>query len=157
MRNVGTGAKGNFAQSGNDAMIARPAAALLLLLVPALPGRAAEEPRAFVCTFTSGVAHIYESGKFASEKASPLTFGIGAIDARGQTADLLTERGTGHLRVVQAVNAMHFLEVVTEGFLHITTVYDKDDNGAYPAVHSRHFGMLGQPIVTQYQGFCEGK
>jgi len=61
----------------------------------------------------------------------------------------VTERGTGHLRVVQAVNAMHFLEVVTEGFLHITTIYDKDEaRGAYPAVHSRHFGLLGQPIVT---------
>jgi hypothetical protein len=60
--------------------------------------------------------------------------------------------------VVQAVNATHFLEVVTEGFLHITTVYDKDDaKGAYPAVHSRHFGLPGQPIVTQYQGFCEAK
>jgi len=57
---------------------------------------------------------------------------------------------------VQAVNAMHFLEVVTEGFLHITTVYDKDEaKGAYPAVHSRHFGLFGQPLVTQYQGFCE--
>ena len=60
------------------------------------------------------------------------------------------------LRIVQAVNAMHFLEVVTEGFLHITTVYDKDPaKGAYPAVHSRHFGLFGQPLVTQYQGFCE--
>jgi len=56
---------------------------------------------------------------------------------------------------VQAVNAMHFLEVVTEGFLHITTIYDKDEaRGAYPAVHSRHFGLLGQPIVTQFQGFA---
>ena len=69
------------------------------------------------------------------------------------------EHGTGTLRVVQAVSATHFLEVAGEGFLHITTIYDKDEakGGAYPAVHSRHFGILGQPIVTQYQGFCEGK
>ena len=54
--------------------------------------------------------------------------------------------------MVHAVNATHFLEVVTEGSLHITTVFDKDDaKGAYPAVHSRHFGLFGQPIVTQYQ------
>jgi hypothetical protein len=61
--------------------------------------------------------------------------------------------------VVQAVNATHFLEVATEGFLNITTIYDKDETkgGAYPAVHSRHFGIVGQPIVTQYQGFCEAK
>jgi hypothetical protein len=57
---------------------------------------------------------------------------------------------------VQAVNAMHFLEVAIEGALYITTVYDKDESsGAYPAVHSRHFDLLGQPIVTHYQGFCQ--
>ena len=56
------------------------------------------------------------------------------------------------------VNAMHFLEVVTEGFLNLTTVYDKDEaRGAYPAVHSRHLGLFGQPLVTQYQGFCEAQ
>ena len=90
------------------------------------------------------------------KKASPLAFGIAAIDAQAQTAELKTRGGTGHLRIVQAVNAMHFLEVVREGFLHITTIYDKDEGkGAYPAVHSRHFGLFGQPLVTQYQGFCE--
>jgi hypothetical protein len=24
-------------------------------------------------------------------------------------------------------------------------------------VHSRHLAILGQPVVTQYQGFCEAK
>ena len=92
------------------------------------------------------------------EKTGPLAFGITAIDTTAQTADLKTESGMGQLRLVQAVNAMHFLEVVIEGFLHITTIYDKDEaKGAHPAVHSRHFGVLGQPIVTQYQGFCEAK
>jgi len=47
---------------------------------------------------------------------------------------------------------------VTEGFLNVTTIYDKDEaKGAYPAVHSRHFGLLGQPIVSQYEGYCEAK
>jgi hypothetical protein len=92
------------------------------------------------------------------EKTSPLAFGIAAIDAQAQTAELKTLRGTGKLRVVRAVNAMHFLEVVTEGFLHVTTIYDKDEDvGAFPAVHSRHFGLFGQPIVTQYQGFCTAR
>jgi hypothetical protein len=53
---------------------------------------------------------------------------------------------------------MHFLEAANEGFLNLTTIYDKDEaEGAYPAVHSRHFAILGQPVVTQYQGFCEAK
>ena len=34
-------------------------------------------------------------------------------------------------------------------------VYDLDQaRKAHPAVHSRHFGLLGQPIVSQYRGFC---
>ena len=38
------------------------------------------------------------------------------------------------------------------------TIYDKDETkGAYPAVHSRHFGIFGQPLVAQYQGYCEAK
>jgi len=127
--------------------------ALVLLLASAA---GAEEPKAFNCTFAEGVTHSYENGAFKAEKASPLTFGISGIDAKAQSAELKTRGGTGQLRIVQAVNAMHFLEVVTEGFLHLTTVYDKDEaKGAYPAVHSRHFGLFGQPLVTQYQGFCE--
>jgi hypothetical protein len=137
-------------------MIARPTA-LLALLLPLASAAAADEPKAFACSFQAGIAHAYDQGRFTAEKAAPIAFGIAAIDARAQTAELKTEHGTGALRVVQAVNSTHFLEVAGEGFLNITTIYDKDDaKGTYPAVHSRHFAILGQPIVTQYQGFCEG-
>ena len=135
-------------------MVARPAAALLMTLLSATA--TAGEPKAFSCSFPAGLAHVYEKGQFATEQAAPISFGIEAIDTAAQTADLKMPRGTGHLRIVQAVNAMHFLEVVTEGFLNVTTIYDKDETkGAYPAVHSRHFGLFGQPLVTQYQGFCQ--
>ena len=136
-------------------MKARLVIALALLALPA-PVSAAEEPKAFACVFDDGTTYSYDKGTFTSEKASPLSFGIEAINAAAQTAALKTRGGTGQLRIVQAVNAMHFLEIVTEGFMHITTVYDKDEaKGAYPAVHSRHFGLFGQPLVTQYQGFCQ--
>ena len=136
-------------------MTVRPAAGLALLALLASPA-AADEPKAFTCTFADGVTHSYENGKYTAEKASPLSFGITAINGQAQTAELKTRGGTGPLRIVQAVNAMHFLEVVTEGFLNVTTIYDKDEvRGTYPAVHSRHFGLFGQPLVTQYQGFCE--
>jgi hypothetical protein len=146
-----------LARSIEVCMLARLLIALMALLA-AIPARAADEPTGYQCTFTSGTAYVYDKGEFASEKGAPLAFGIASINSQAQTADLKTERGTGILKIVHAVNAMHFLEVVTEGWLHITTVFDKDDaKGAYPAVHSRHFGLLGQPIVTQYQGFCAAK
>ena len=138
-------------------MSVRLSAAFLAFVLLALPAAAAE-PTAFVCTFSAGVAHAYDKGQFAAEKAAPLTFAISAVNAAAQSADLRSERGTAALRLVQAVNATHFLEVVTEGYLNITTIYDRDEaSGKYPAVHSRHLGILGQPLVTQYQGFCEAK
>ncbi len=139
-------------------MYARPVVALLVSTLLSGAAAGTEEPTAFACTFTSGVTHSYDKGRFATEKASALSFGVAAIDLAAQTAELKTPRGTGHLRIAQAVNATHFLEVVTEGYLNVTTIYDKDEAmGTYPAVHSRHFGLLGQPIVTQYQGFCTAK
>lgn len=142
-------------------MLTRPIAKTIVLLGlgALLAGpTVASEPTAFACRFTDGVTHAYDKGKYAAEPAAPLAFGIEAVNTKAQTADLRTERGIGTLRVVQAVNATHFLEVVTEGFLNITTVYDKDEGAStYPAVHSRHFGVLGQPLVSQYQGYCEPK
>ena len=138
-------------------MLARCAMALALV-GPIGPAAAADEPTAFACTFNVGLARVYDKGQFVTEQAAPLAFGIEAIDQAAQTADLKMARGTGRLRVMCAVNAVHFLEVVTEGFLNVTTIYDKDEaKGAYPAVHSRHFGLLGQPIVSQYEGYCEAK
>jgi hypothetical protein len=139
-------------------MVVRLSVALVLSALAVAAAGAAEEPKGFTCSFTSGVAHVYEKGQFVPEKATPLSFGIVAINSQAQTAELKTDRGIGTLRIVHAVNATHFLEVVTEGSLHITTIFDKDDakEGAYPAVHSRHFALFGQAIVTQYHGFCQG-
>jgi hypothetical protein len=45
---------------------------------------------------------------------------------------------------------------VTEGFLNITTIYAKDEKrGVHPAVHSRHFGLFGEPLIAQYTGACK--
>src|SRR5262245_24490845 len=121
-------------------MVTRLSLAFVLFVVAALSASAAAEPKWLACSLASGEADVYEHGAFMPEKAGALSFGITTIDHQAQTADLKTERGIGSLRVVRAVNATHFLEIVTEGSLHITTIYDKDDaKGAYPAVHSRHF------------------
>lgn len=122
--------------------------------------RAAEgPPTALRCTFKTGTSVAYAEGAYKANEAKPLTFDIGSIDLEGQRAELQTEKGgKGELRVVRAVNANHFLEVVNEGFLNITTVYDLDSQRkAHPAVHSRHLGLLGEPIIAQYYGFCTEK
>ena len=139
-------------------MIARLALALACVVLPCCVCAAADDPKGYVCTFTNGITNSYDKGEYVAEKAAPLSFGISGIDLKAQSAVLETNGGKGQLRIVRAVNATHFLEVAGEGYLHITTIYDKDDaKGAYPAVHSRHFGLFGQPLVTQYQGFCTAK
>lgn len=122
-------------------------------------GASAEEglPKSLSCSFTSGTSWSYEAGDFKSKTPTALSFTIDKIDLDGQSAMLnANAEGAGaKLSVVRAINANHFLEAVNEGFLNLTTVYDKDaSNGKYPAVHSRHFGLLGQPVFSQYTGFC---
>ncbi len=124
----------------------------LLMVVPML---AQDTPKGFACTFKAGTTLTYEKGTFRRSAAKPLAFEIAEIDLVGQKAQLLTGKGRGEVRVVRALNANHYMEVVAEGFLNITTIYDRDSNaGAHPAVHSRHFGLFGEPVVAQYQGFC---
>ncbi len=128
------------------------------IMCAGMPAAVAEDARGYECTFAAGTAQVYGKGAFKSEAASPLSLVIGEIDAAKQTAIQKSANGEGPLRVVRAVGALHFLEVVSEGYLNITTVYDKDAiKGAHPAVHSRHFGILGEPIVSQYVGFCAAK
>lgn len=139
-------------------MLSRIVLTLASGLLAAGVAHAVEDQTAFDCTFGMGTTRIYDNKQFTQQPAKPLSFAITGIDAKSQSAEMKTAGGSGTLRLVLAVNATHFLEVATEGALNITTIYEKDDaKGDFPAVHSRHFALLGQPIVTQYQGFCQAK
>ena len=138
------------------------AAIVACCAVSAIPScaRATDDgPSAFVCRFEVGTSWGFEAGKFLSQPPAPLGFEITDINLEGQTAKLISDgTHTGALRIVRALNANHFLEVANEGFLNLTTVYDLDLTAkAYPAVHSRHFGLMGQPVFAQYAGLCTAK
>jgi hypothetical protein len=133
---------------------------ILAALAGIAPAHAEEQPKGFLCTFETGISWSYENQAFQEKAPAPLKFEIADIDLEGQSAHLITEGNAqpGSLKIVRAINANHFLEVVNEGFLNLTTVYDQDPaSGNYPAVHSRHFGLLGQPVFAQYAGFCTAK
>ncbi|MEX0644538.1 MAG: hypothetical protein WD076_04465 [Parvularculaceae bacterium] len=124
------------------------------------PVAAQAEPKGYMCSFSSGTSSSYENGGFKVTPPAELNFEIADIDLDQQTARLVTDgqQKPGALKIVRAINANHFLEVVNEGFLNLTTVYDKDAaTGSHPAVHSRHLGVLGQPVFAQYAGFCTEK
>ena len=134
---------------------------LLLAVAALVPAARADDglPAAYACTFEKGNSWSYDAGTFKSITPSPLVFEINDIDLDKQTADLTMDgKPAGKLRVVRALNANSFLEVANEGFLNLTTVYDLDPaTNTYPAVHSRHFGVIGQPVFAQYAGSCKGK
>jgi hypothetical protein len=133
---------------------------LLLALATVVSARAQNEPDAFVCSFSTGTSWSYEDGSYKSRSSEPLQFKIENVDLDAQSASLVTDgrEKPGTLKIVRAINANHFLEVVNEGFLNLTTIYDKDSSsGLYPAVHSRHLGLLGQPVFAQYAGTCKAE
>lgn len=113
-------------------------------------------PHQFACTFDTGSSWSYDKGKFQSASAAPLSFAVSGIDLEKQTASLVIDgKHSDALRVVRALNGMHFIEVMVEGYMSVTTVYDRDPaTGKYPAVHSRHMAVLGSPLVAQYYGAC---
>ncbi|HML28569.1 MAG TPA: hypothetical protein PKE16_06980 [Hyphomicrobium sp.] len=113
-------------------------------------------PTHFACDFNQGYAWTYEAGKYKAAPPADLSFDIGSIDLERQTASLILDGKVAKgLKIVRAINANHFIEVVNEGFLNLTTIYDLDTaTGKYPAIHSRHFGLFGQPVFAQYAGFC---
>ena len=138
----------------------RPAWAFLALCGYVTAAFAADGlPAAYECNFEQGNSWTFDAGKFTSKAPSKLSFEIADINLDKQSANLnIDNKPAGTLRVVRALNANSFLEVANEGFLNLTTVYDLDAaSGTYPAVHSRHFGMFGQPVVAQYAGSCKGK
>lgn len=122
-------------------------------------GSESEVSAAVVCSFEQGQSWSYEGGQFKSAAPAKLMFEIAGIDLEGQSARLVMDgKPSGTLRVIRALNANHFLEVANEGFLNLTTMYDFDPStGAHPAVHSRHFGIVGQPVFGQYTGTCRPK
>ena len=136
------------------------AAITVLALVLPAPSHADDAIPALSCTFKQGAAWSYDAGTYKSAAPEPLAFGIEGIDLEGLTATLMIDgkAASRPMRVVRALNANHFLEVAQEGFLNVTTVFDTDAaTGSRPAIHSRHLGLLGQPIFAQYAGFCSAR
>lgn len=120
--------------------------------------RAADDaPKSYRCEFNNGISGSYDSGTFTSKAGSTIKLVIENIDLGKQSAALRAEGsgGVGKLAIARAIGANHFLEVATEGYWNITTIYDIDPaTGSSPAIHSRHSAILGKPQFAQYSGSC---
>jgi hypothetical protein len=148
----------NWARQANIAMVLAVCSGIVGLTAPVVAADQAP-PKALTCTFAEGRAQTYAAGAYKSEAAGQLTLEYVDINLETQTAHIRRANGAqSQVRLVRAINAFHVLEVVAEGYLNVTTIYDRDDaTKAYPAAHSRHVGILGQPVVSQYVGRCSAK
>ena len=127
-------------------------AVMVFLVGGALAGIAAT---GYECRFSQGQSWSYTKGAFRAGAPDTLDFSITDVKVGVARARLNGGKNFSPLKVVQALDASHFIEVTVAGFLNITTIYDADETAAnYPAVHSRHLGILGQPLVAQYRGAC---
>lgn len=132
-----------------------PAVALLLASAASAEPR---PPTAFTCVFKQGAVWSFEKGTYRPQEVARLQLDIIKIDREKQTAEVKGEGGTSPLRIVLSLNGLHFVEAGVDGFLTVTTVYQREGaTGTWPAAHSRHFGVLGQPLVSQYLGQCHGR
>lgn len=140
----------------------RVAAAILALVVAgsACPAVAQETPlpKGLTCKFETGNVYEFAQGRFAPKPAGAYAFEIVDIDLSIGIAMLKGPEATSPLKIVRAIGAHHFIEVSSEGFLNLTTVYDPPQvTDRYPAAHSRHFGVLGEPLISQFAGSCAAK
>jgi hypothetical protein len=118
----------------------------------------AAEPKAFVCKFTQGVSARYDetewSVKVLNEKLD-LTFA--GLNPQQGKAQLIGNSGASDLRFWKGAWTWNFVEVTDTGNVMTTTVFDASNGKDFPAVHSRHTSVVGEPLPSQYRGICAAK
>jgi hypothetical protein len=118
----------------------------------------ATEPKAFVCKFTQGASARYDeaewSVKVLNEKLD-LTFA--GLNPQQGKAQLIGNAGASDLRFWKGAWTWNFVEVTDTGNVMTTTVFDTSNGKDFPAVHSRHTSVVGEPLSSQYRGICSAR
>ena len=115
----------------------------------------AAEPRAFICKFTQGAAARYDeaewSVKVLNEKMD-LTFA--SLNSQQGKAQLIGNARASDVQFWKGAWTWNFVEVTDTGNVMTTTVFDRSNGKDFPAVHSRHTSVAGEPLPSQYRGDC---
>ena len=118
--------------------------------------------RTLACTFTVMAKGTWTNDRpGAALDSSTLAFRFESIDTDEASADVLGRFGSSPVVVRASGDYLHFIQVLAEGPLHSTTVFNRETTGGkLLAVHSRHEyrdvelrGFTSRP--EQYYGDCE--
>jgi hypothetical protein len=94
------------------------------------------------------------SVKVLNEKLD-LTFA--GLNPQQGKAQLIGNAGASDLRFWKGAWTWNFVEVTDTGNVTTTTVFDASNGKDFPAVHSRHTSVVGEPLPSQYRGICAAK
>lgn len=133
---------------------------VLSVFIPAWASDAAHEQllraKSLKCTFGPGTVADWEKEK---PKLESDNFGkavnYDAIDLKNESARVIGPSGASDLAVTAGVYGLTLTESFIGG-VSITTVFSDYKKGSreFIAVLSRHVGVMGPPIPSQYHGTC---
>jgi hypothetical protein len=121
-----------------------------------------ETVRTLACTFAVASRGAWsQDGPEAAIEASTLAFRFESINTDEASAEVLGRFGASPVVAQAAGDYLHFVQVLAEGPLYSTTVFNRETpGGRLLAVHSRHehrdtalIGFTSSP--EQYYGDCE--
>ena len=115
------------------------------------------------CVFTLMTTGNWDASGAAKVEVKPRSFKVSfeSIDTEDGTAIVNGEFGPLPIITKLSIWSLHFLQMGSEGFLRLTTVFDTESrSGKYKAVHSIHeYTKIELPGFTsrpeQYVGECE--
>ncbi len=88
----------------------------------------------------------------ATTDVQELSFSIDSISE--DRAVIFANNGFSELTVLRGTSSLTLLEMTLTGNVRVTVVYASQNSGAFPAVHSRHTDMHGEPVPSQQYGWC---
>jgi hypothetical protein len=118
----------------------------------------AAESKAFVCKFTQGAAARYDEAEWSVKVLNEkMEFTFAGLNPQQGKAQMVGNVGASDVRFWKGAWTWNFVEVTDTGNVMTTTVFETSNGKDYPAVHSRHTSVAGEPFPSQYRGICSAR
>jgi hypothetical protein len=116
--------------------------------------------KALRCQTAAGTATTWEVGHPNSKPSeSVLAYSVQDIDTARGSATMVGRGGSAQVTIVRTASTLSFLEQASNGGVFLTTVYVSTlagpGPGRFAAVDSRHNPLIGDPVSSQFHGWCE--
>lgn len=116
--------------------------------------------KALRCQTAAGTTTTWDAGHPNSKPSeSVLAYSVQDIDTPRGRATVVGRGGSAQVTVVRTASTLSFLEQANNGGVFLTTVYVSTlagpGTGRFAAADSRHNPLFGDPVSSQFHGWCE--